>query len=307
MKFFLACSLVSAVFAASSSAFSQTTEPSPDHAVSAGSVPWDQLPEAVRRGFNLYSGQTSMAGIQQTNINGLVVYRGIHRPHGQPVELWMTEDGSRFSPQRLVTWNELPSAVQESFRAVNAIPAIQSISQRTTPAGSVYEFSLTNETELAQLQIDRNGLVVGHRSSTAPGKPVNWNDLPVLVQNAAREQLGNAQIVRIEQGTFNSRPVYNVTGQADGVRNEIHLSPEGILVGGITLSEAAGSFNTARSLKFDDLPLFAQNAVRQVSEGAPILAIRNEIVNGQRCYEVAFERQGQVVNACISAEGKIVR
>lgn len=206
-------------------------------------IPWAQLPQTVQQHFKYYAGKDAIVGVQKGTVEGQTVYIAPMQRDGKPVEIVLTENGSVFTPSRSVAWNELPTAVQESFSSLNNREAVKGIEVQEQGPQTVYDFSLNNRGEQSNLQLGKDGGIVGVRTNQAETQPaitesagaarpatIKFENLSRAAQETIKSATGGKAIRRIESEVVNGVLCYEVKYDEGGQAGALCVSNDGQII-----------------------------------------------------------------------------
>jgi hypothetical protein len=145
--------------------------------------------------------------------------------------------------------------------------------------------------------------------ATAPrltAEPVDWGQLPAVVQRTINEQRGPTGIATIEQLHGYAVPVYDVRLNGPGPENEFYVTQTGSLVNLRDLAGKSSALGGAQTVEFDALPLPVQNAVHARAGNAPLGPVQMISSNGQSIYDVPYRNGNQTLDLWIDSGGRIL-
>ena len=283
-----------------------------DKVTDVRTVPWPEVPQAVQRTLRSQAGTDSLVGVQQTTLNGQSVYIGAFQRDGKIVEVPLLADGSIYTDQTTLAWNQVPTAVQNALQAQTDMARVMSISQQNTGGRIVYVFTIRNAAQLSQLQFAPDGSFlgpIGQPPTPVSATAVAWDQLPETVQRSATAQAGTARIAAISRAMMNNEPVYEFTAtETGGGQTSFRVAESGVVVGQSTITEAAGAQPARRGgLPIVELPDAVQSTVKNITGATQVDSVQPQFVNGRLCYEVTFRRDGRPTSVCVSEDGGVIR
>lgn len=216
-------------------------------------VAWADLPDAVQRALNAQAGSSSLTSVEKHMIEGQTVYRTVVTRENRPTEILVLPDGSTFSPRNQIAWNQLPTAVQNSFMSINNVSTVRGVTMQTVNGQPIYDFAINDNGRLSRMQFATDGTIVGVQNETVTGQrtpagfvgtgavieesagaaratEVTFSQLPVAVQNTVKDASGVVPIEGITQQIVNGRTVYEVRFKKNGTPVAMCVSEDGSVV-----------------------------------------------------------------------------
>jgi uncharacterized membrane protein YkoI len=144
-------------------------------------------------------------------------------------------------------------------------------------------------------------------------KRLSLTDLPLVLQNVLRSELGTTPIDDIDHQLFNGHTVYSVEFQRDGRNHELLAAPDGSLfrrdlrtyaLGGISSQPATGTA-AAQRIALSELPAAARKTAEREATGALIDSIHQITQNGRTFYEVTYARAGRDATVYLAPDGSL--
>jgi hypothetical protein len=136
---------------------------------------------------------------------------------------------------------------------------------------------------------------------------VDFNSLPLAVQDAINTQRGPAGIISIQRLNRVGTPVYDVRLDRPGINNELYVTDTGAVVNGSEIVGVPSSgLAETREIAFSMLPTTVQNRVRAQLGNVATPNADMITVNGQTTYVVPSRVDGQLTDLWIDPAGNLI-
>ncbi len=134
---------------------------------------------------------------------------------------------------------------------------------------------------------------------------VDFNSLPLSVQEAINAHRGTAGIVSIDRVTRFGRPVYEVHLDQPA-NNDLFINDTGLVADGSTVVAGTPGLTETREVLFSALPPAVQNTIRAQLGNVPMPNVDMVTVNGQTTYVVPSHIEDRAVDLWIDPNGNLV-
>jgi len=137
---------------------------------------------------------------------------------------------------------------------------------------------------------------------------VDFNSLPLAVQDAINARRGPAGIVSIQRVDRSGAPIYDVRVNQVGAHSEFYVTDTGTVMNGNEIIGVRPSpgLTESREVLFNSLPPAVQNTIRAQLGNVPMPNADMVTVNGQTSYVVPSRVEDRLVDLWIDPTGNII-
>lgn len=187
----------------------------------SGDVTLAQAPPAVQRTINAQIGSGKLGEITRSDDGAEATYDvDFTDAAGQQHGFDVANDGTLQSI--VVNWPQVPPAVQATIKTQAVGWKINCI-ERDLAGGLSYDVEVSKGAEALDFTVDEDGTMVS--VEVPPG------DLPMAVQDTARNIAMGAKIVSAEKSLDDGDPSYDLELMTNGVTSDLTVTPDGKIVG----------------------------------------------------------------------------
>jgi hypothetical protein len=239
-----------------------------------------------------------------------------------------------------LTFDQLPPAVQNAIRSQVGDEPIRKISEVNANNQPVYLVTYNRQGEIHTVQVDSSGRVVSAtpvaqgRELTSPVR-LNFDLLPIAVQNTLHHYSQGAHIQDIEKGTINGQTVYQAIFLHNGKSIDLRVAENGGLVRDAVndrfLAEMGPQFNApafaqpspgpvpdwhtapvrkplpeATPVDFHSLPQAVQSSLATYASGGRLGSIQMGDMGGRTVYEAQIFADGQRTDLRFDRNGALL-
>jgi hypothetical protein len=184
-----------------------------------------EIPSGVQAVINVQVGRGTLEGVAKQFDDGETTYlAGIASPDGNERDFTFAHDGTLLSEE--MDLDELPPGVRTAVNAEVGQGKLEGIDKNFDDGQITYEATMTTSAgQERDFSISGQGVLLS--------REVLPNEVPVAVQKAISQTLGQGKIVEIDRSfvTENQAAPYEVDGERDGRAIDFMLSPAGRFLG----------------------------------------------------------------------------
>lgn len=205
--------------------------------------------------------------------------------------------------QEKLRLEDLPPAVRRTLEAQNKGDPVKEITRESAGDRAIYAIELERDnavnprlriaedgTIIPPVVIAGDGLLFVPDSGLAPVNPLprlTLEQLPDKVQNTARREALDREIVDIHREEKDGRSVYEIEFRADGPNPKIEIGADGTLLRGE--EESKGWRGLFTGMRLQDTPPAVQATVRREAGGRRVTDVDAERENEATLYRVEID------------------
>jgi hypothetical protein len=275
----------------------QTIEPETTLPVSdVQEISWEDVPLPVQHTFKSHSRGGEISDVRKATLRGHPVYLGTFTAEESTIQMAVKKDGSLMAGE---------SSRTADLAAQTSAPNIDTNAALATPPtaeGTIAGGDAAGATPTAP---DATFAAAAARAAATTPK-LNWEQLPAAVQHSFSTQTDSGQVQDITTGTIDGRPVYDITYRDGDQNSQVRVTATGEIMNRVIVSEGAGASLAAQPVSLDQLPINVLATVSAATDGAPVMSIEQNTVNGQNIYSVTVMQNGQPVQIRVRQDGQVV-
>ncbi len=187
-------------------------------------VSWNELPKPVQATFQKELKPADIRQIDKVvDADGKATFMAHARVNGVEKTLSAGPFGEWTWTDSLVTWNQLPKAVQAALQKDFKPADIRSMEKPAEGGAPVYTINLTDRGSEKSVHLGLYGELPQTDATIA------WNQLPPAVQAAAQKETNPADVRKIEKPIEGGAAFYSITSTVNGLDKVLNVAPSGSL------------------------------------------------------------------------------